>query len=142
MTEPLKIWGLPTVGIQPAGGLPPLHALKYYRCAKMPGAAPCRLSAGRDEGFSPRGIPGGCRTLPGGARPGPNLPILMVPYLDHVATIHLKSKGTVGIANDSVKHTKALLNPICSRCINYYPLQHLGWDPWQMLCYLHGMPSC
>ena len=81
---------------------------------------------------------------PGGARHGPDLPILMVPYLDHVATIHLKGKGTVGIANDPVKQNKvnkALLNPICGRRINYYPLQRLGWDPWQMLCYLHGMPS-
>ena len=65
----------------------------------------------------------------------------MLPYLDHVGTIHLKGMGTVGIAYDSVKHMKPLLNLICSRCINYYPIQHLGWDPWQLLCYLHGMPS-
>ena len=62
-TEPLKIWGLPTVGTRPAGGLPPLNALKYYRCAKMPRAAPRCLSAGRSQGLSPWGIPGGCRTL-------------------------------------------------------------------------------
>ena len=63
LTETLKIWGLPTVGTRPAGGLPPLDALKYNRCANMQGAAPCRLLADRGEGSSPRGIPGGCQTL-------------------------------------------------------------------------------
>ena len=62
-TEPLKIWGLPAVGTRPAGGLPPLHASKYYRCAKTPGAAPCHVQAGRGERLCPWGIPGGCRTL-------------------------------------------------------------------------------
>ena len=67
-TEPLKVWGLPmaTVDTWPTGVMHPLHALKYYRCAKRPGAAPCCLFsrlAGRGEGLSPRGTPGGCRTL-------------------------------------------------------------------------------
>ena len=62
LTEPLKIWGPPTVATRPAGALPPLHALKYCRCAKMPEAARCCLSAGRGKGLGPRGIPGGCRT--------------------------------------------------------------------------------
>ena len=54
LTAPLEIWGLPTVGTRPAGGLPPLHASKYNRCA-----APSCRSAGRGEGLSPWGIPGG-----------------------------------------------------------------------------------
>ena len=36
---------------------------RYYRCAKMLGAAPCCRSAGRGEELSPQGIPGGCQTL-------------------------------------------------------------------------------
>ena len=35
----------------------------YYGCAKMLGAAPCRLLAGRGERLSFPGIPGACRTL-------------------------------------------------------------------------------
>ena len=47
-TKPQNIWVLPHVGTLPAGGLPPLHALKYYRCA-----APSRLVAGRGKGLQP-----------------------------------------------------------------------------------------
>ena len=61
--QPLEIWALPTVGTWPAGGLAPLHTLKYWEAAKLPGAAPCSPSAGRGEGLSPQGIPRGCRTL-------------------------------------------------------------------------------
>ena len=64
-TETLKIWGLPTVGTQSAGGLPPLHASKYYRRANELGAVPCHLSAGRGEGLRPWGISGGCQALQG-----------------------------------------------------------------------------
>ena len=66
-TEPLKIWGRPTVGTLPAGGLPLLHALNVCRCAENAGGCPlggsCRLIAGRDKGLSRWGIPGGCQTL-------------------------------------------------------------------------------
>ena len=47
----------------PAGGLALLHAFKYYQCAPMLGAAPCRVSAGRGQELSPRGISWGCHTL-------------------------------------------------------------------------------
>lgn len=33
--QSLKIWGLLTVGTWPTGALRPLHASKYYRCAKL-----------------------------------------------------------------------------------------------------------
>ena len=48
-TKPLKIWGLLTMGTWPTEGMPPLHAFKYYRCAKIQGAAPCRILADRDS---------------------------------------------------------------------------------------------
>ena len=64
------MWGLPTVGTQPAGEQPPLHALQYYRCAKMPGPVPCCLLAGKGEGLSSQGSPVSCRALTVGTGTG------------------------------------------------------------------------
>ena len=59
LTGPLKIWGLTPVGTPAPGGLPPLHALNYYRCAKVPGGCPLPSLSRQGRRAQPLGDPRG-----------------------------------------------------------------------------------